>query len=71
MTKTEGSKAGSWLVSAGTMGKGTKSAGLRVRSMHGHESARWQLLPGSASAYSAAQARLVWHGVLCALVGDV
>ena len=71
MAKTNGKETGSWLISAGAVGKGVKSAGVSVRSLPGHATARWQLLPASAGAVPAAQARHVWHGVLCALVGDV
>lgn len=71
MAKTNGKEAGGWLISAGTVGKGVKSAGVRVRSVPDHAPARWQLLPASAGAVPGAQTKHVWHGVLCALVGDV
>ena len=66
MTKANGS----WLISAGTVGKGKNIAGVSVRSAQRNAAVCWQL-HGAPDAVPAVQSKLVWNGVLAALVGDV
>ncbi|KQV83894.1 hypothetical protein ASD15_30900 [Massilia sp. Root351] len=61
---------GGWLISAGSVGKGKKGVGVSIGSASRNTAACWQLHP-AAGALPAAQAKLVWHGVFAALVGDV
>ena len=60
-----------WLISAGTVGKQAVGAGVSLRSAPRNAAGCWQLHQAAGRANPAVQAKLVWHGVLATLVGDV